>query len=216
MDPTSAALRALATQSSWTPVLAFAAGAASSLSPCVAPRMLAVSALTVNKTISCTLWVVGIFTAGVVAAYSMLALGGTLVWHVVSFSGYLYMGIAAVTGVAGVLALTRHSECERAPSLHSNESLSSVFLLGASSAVTFSPCCLSVVAAAALYAHSTGPLFAWIMAACFALGHTVPLTFAALGSRAIGLVVQSGVQAAARVVAGALMLAVAGFYFVLA
>ncbi len=203
-------------QNSWTPALAFAAGAASSFSPCVAPRMLAVAALTANKPTTYAVWVAAVFTAGVVAAYSILALGGTLVWRVVSFSRYVYIGIAAVMAVAGVLALVRHSECRRAQFSHSKASLSSVFLLGASSAATFSPCCMPVIVAAALYAHSTGPLFAWLMAACFALGHAAPLTLAALGSRRIGLAVHSRVQSAARVVTGALMLAVAGFYCVLA
>lgn len=216
MDVTSTALRALAMRNSWTPALAFVAGIASSFSPCVAPRMLAVAGLTANKSHRYALWVVAVFTAGIVAAYSILALGGTLVWHVVAYSGYLFVIIAAVMAVVGVLALTAQPECERAPLLHSKESTSSVFLLGAASAATFSPCCMPVIAAAVVYAHSTGPLFAWLMAACFALGHAAPLTLAALGSRVVALAVHSGVQSAARVVAGALTLAVAGFYCVLA
>lgn len=216
MDATSAALRALATQNSWTPGLAFVAGAASSFSPCVAPRMLAVAALTANKPATYTLRIVTVFTAGIVAAYSMLALGGTLFWHVVRYSSYLYMGIAVVMGTAGVLALARHSDCQPTAVLRSKKSLSSVFLLGASSAATFSPCCMSVIAAAALYARNTGPLPACMMAACFAFGHAAPLGIVAMGSRALGMAVYSGAQPAARVVTGALMLSVAGFYCVLA
>jgi len=215
IDPTAAALRALVTQSSWTPALAFAAGVASSFGPCVAPRMLAVAALTANKPAMYAFRVAAFFIAGVIVTYSALALGGTLVWHVVRFSGYLYLGIALVMGVAGIVSLTHHSECERTRLVHSKESSSALFLLGASSAATFSPCCTPIVVAAALYAHSTAPLFVWITAASFAAGHAAPLTLAAASSRLVGLAVHSGVQSAARVVAGALMLAVAGFYCVL-
>jgi len=214
-DPTSAALHAFVTQNSWTPALALAAGVASSCSPCVAPRMLAVAALTANKPARHALCVVALFAAGIVAAYSILVLSGTLIWHVVAYSSYLFVGIASVMTVAGVLALTRHPECGGVSVLHRKESLSSVFLLGAASAATFSPCCMPVIAAAVLYAHTAGPLFAWLMAACFALGHAAPLLLVALGSKLVGFA-HSGIQSAARVVAGALMLAVAGFYWVLA
>lgn len=215
-DPTSAALHALATRNSWTPALAFAAGIASSFSPCVAPRMLAVAGLTANKPVRSALWVVAVFIAGVVAAYSLFVVGGAVVWRSVGFSGYLFAGIAAAMAVLGIVTLTRHAECGIASLPHSNKGVSSVFLLGAASAATFSPCCMPVIAAAVLYAPSTGPGFAWLMVVCFALGHAAPLTLTALGARVVGLAVHSGVQSAARVVAGALMLAVAGFYCVLA
>jgi len=216
MDPTTAAVRALATQNSWAPSLAFTAGAASSFSPCVAPRMLTIAALSANKPCKYTLGVVAVFTAGVVAAYSTLTLGGTLIWQVVKYSAYFYVAIAAAMALAGAFALTQHAQCERARPTHSRDSMSAVFLMGASSVATFSPCCMSVITVAVLSARNTGPLFACLTAICFAVGHAAPLTLVAAGSRAVGFAVHANVQSAARVVAGSLMLAVAGFYCVIA
>jgi cytochrome c biogenesis protein CcdA len=222
IDPTPAALRGLATRDAWTPAYAFVAGAAASFSPCVAPRMLAVAALCTNRPVKGVVYTVAIFTAGVVAAYSVLAVAGTLLWKLIPYSGYLYAALAAVMAAAGILALAKPAACDAGAKcdaggiLESRRSMSATFLLGASSAAAFSPCCMPILTAAALCAGNTGLTFAWLTVTCFALGHAVPLALAGAGSRIVGFTMNGGIQSAVRVVSGALMLALAGLYFILA
>jgi cytochrome c biogenesis protein CcdA len=179
--------------------------------------MLAVAALTVNKPFNRIAAIVAAFTGGTLAAYSVLVLGGTLLWQAVRYSSYVYLGIATIMAIAGITALVRQPGCECGQSARSAGSLSSVFLLGATSVATFSPCCMPLVGAAVLYAQGTGLAFAWLIVMSFALGHAAPLALAAAGSRAAALAVYDrNARVAARVVTGALMLGGAGFYYVLA
>lgn len=218
IDPTSAALRALAARNGWAPAIAFAAGALGSLGPCVAPRMLAIAALTVDKPPNRGAGVVAVFAAGIIAAYSALALGGTLLWQALRYSAYAYAVVATIMAAAGIAALVRKPGCGRAPDALPAGSMSSVFLLGATSVATFSPCCTPLIAAAVVYAQGTGLTLAWLTLVGFALGHMVPLVFAAAGSRAAKLTAfsTSDAQIAAGVVSGALLLGGASFYYVLA
>lgn len=216
IDPASATVRALAARDGWAPLLAFTAGAISSFSPCVAPRILTVSALSAHRSANQAMGIAGVFSAGVVGAYSVLVLGGSLIWQVMKHSGFFYAAMAAVMAGAGAVALSRRSACQGARGTHSPQSLSSTFLLGASSVATLSPCCMPVVAASVLYASTTGPLFAWMTATGFALGHSLPLALASLSSRIVASVANESLESAVGVVAGALALAVSGLFVVLA
>jgi thiol:disulfide interchange protein len=179
--------------------------------------MLAIAALTVNRPFNQTAGIVAVFTAGIAAAYSVLALGGALLWQAVRYSAYLYVGVATIMAAAGIAALVQRSKCRCAQAAQPKAAMSSVFLMGATSVATLSPCCTPVITAGVLYAHGTGMAFAWLTVTCFAIGHAAPLVLAAAGSRTAGFAVSKGnLQNAARVVAGALMLGGAGFYYVLA
>lgn len=216
IDPISGALRALAARNAWAPALAFAAGSVASFGPCVAPRMLAVAALTVNRPVRETAGIVAVFTAGILTGYSLLVVSGAFLWQAAKYSGYVYVALATSMAAAGIVALVRDPACNcRQGALRGQTH--SVFFLGAASVATVSPCCMPVIAAAALYAQGTGLAFAWLVVVSFALGHALPLALAAAGSRSAGRNVFGGhVSTATRIVTGALMLGGAGFYYVLA
>ncbi len=218
MDLTSAALQAVAARNIWAPPLAFAAGVAVSIGPCVASRLVTVAALTLNKTPREVGRVLTAFIAGLVAAYSVLAVGGSLLWQMFRYSGYIYLAAAIAMSIAGLIVLLRKDRvCEHRSGERCHRSSGAIFLLGASSAATMSPCCVPIVAASIAYASTTGLLFAWITIACFALGHAAPLAIVATSSRAIGSAFSNAsFQNATRVISGALMLALGGFYGVLA
>jgi len=218
MDVTSAALQAVAARNIWAPPLAFAAGVAVSIGPCVASRLVTVAALTLNKTPREVWRVLIAFIAGLVAAYSVLAVGGSLLWQMFRYSGYIYLAAATAMGVAGLTMLLRKDRvCEHRSDGRQYRSNGAIFLLGASSAATMSPCCVPIVAASIAYASTTGLVFAWMTISCFALGHAAPLAIVATSSRAIGAgLSNASFQSATRVIGGALMLALAGFYGVVA
>jgi len=216
IDPLSGTVRALASRDAWAPGLAFTAGILSGFGPCVAPRMLAVSALGAHRPPKDVAAIVAAFSGGIIAAYSSLMLGGALIWQVAKYSALVYAVIATVMALAGVLTLLRNCGCQGESGAQSARSLSSVFLLGASSVATISPCCMPVITAAAFYAGTDGVAFAWITSSAFALGHTVPLALAAAGARAFTFLLHGSLQTAAQVVAGTLALAMSGLFFVLA
>src|SRR5438270_387747 len=69
MDLTSAALRAVGSGTAWAPAFAFAAGAAGSAGPCVAPRFVAIAAFTLNRPFRDSALMTTSFVAGHVATY---------------------------------------------------------------------------------------------------------------------------------------------------
>jgi cytochrome c biogenesis protein CcdA len=97
-------------------------------------------------------------------------------------------------------------------------SFGGVFLLGASSVLVVSPCCTPVVAGIAGLTLATGRALDGVaLLAVFACGHAVPVAFAgALGDRFASALRRLAASQAPAIVSGALMIALAVYYGVLA
>lgn len=226
IDVVGEALRAAAARSALAYPLAFAAGLATSVGPCAAPRYVAVAALAHGARRPWT--VTAPFAAGLVGAYVALGLGAGMLGALWSASAVVYAALAAVMAFGGVVTLLRagaavephacavnakpHEYDERA-----SASAGGTFLLGASSALVVSPCCTPVVAALAA-ALSTGATASGVaLLAAFACGHVVPVVAAdAAGMRFSHVLRRWTASQAPAIVAGSLMLALAAYYGALA
>ncbi|HET9392958.1 MAG TPA: cytochrome c biogenesis protein CcdA [Candidatus Rubrimentiphilum sp.] len=217
MDVTSSALLAIGRGNAYAPVLAFAAGLAGSFGPCAASRLVAVAACGSNKSLRESAFAAGSFVAGLVLAYLLFALAGSLIWEAFRYSGEIY-AIAAVFLAAGGLAAVIRAPAECVHSqVHWRRSSGSMFLLGASSALMVSPCCTPIVLASIAYAGVTGLWFSCAAIACFALGHAFPVALVAIGGSVLRpLLTHPNVQGATSMIGGSLLLGLAGYYVVVA
>lgn len=219
MDVMSAAIRALALRSAWTPVFALAAGVATSIGPCVAPRCVAIAGLALNRNGRDRAIAVGLFIAGLVAAYVSFALVAQVIWQALAHSIVVYALLAAGFMLSGVYALTKPSRVCAAPRReHGTSSAGAIFLLGALSAASVSPCCVPLILAVVSAAGSSDILISAMALACFALGHALPLAMITVAAgRFKSLLNHNAVlEEGARVVGGALMVALGGLYAIVA
>jgi len=216
MDVSSAAVRAVSSGNVWALALAFTAGVAGGAGPCVAPRFIAVAAFTLNRTFREGAAMTTSFVAGLVAVYVLFAAAGSLIWEAFRYSSEIYVAAAAIMAAAGLVVLAKApADCVH-PRAH-RASAGSTFLAGASSAAILSPCCTPVVMAAIAYGSVTGLWFSCVVMACFALGHALPASLMALGGGAVRPILTSpAVHGATRTIGGSLMLALAGYYAVIA
>lgn len=217
-DAIGAAISAAAAQSAWAPALAFAAGAVTSLGPCVAPRFVAIAALGTSPGVA--RWkAIGMFSAGLCLSYVALGVAGGALMRVVAISVEMYALLALALLVLGLRALWRRpSQHHCTPIEQKSRSSGSVFLLGTSFALVTSPCCTPVVVVlGALAAARSSSAFGALLIGAFALGHALPLAVAGFGWNWIGSRLDTSVLGpAAETVSGALMLALAGYYGALA
>ena len=213
-DAIGDALRAAAAGSPSAYPLVFVAGLATSIGPCVAPRYVAVAALA--QASRRPVVIVGAFVAGTALTYVALAIVAAAVGQLWSASHAVYAGFALILAVAGVAALVRADGRRGCAHLHARAG--GPFLLGATSALVVSPCCTPVVAALAgltALAGHTGTAIA--LSATFALGHGSPLIAAGLlGARIAPLFARAAASQAPGIVSGALLLALAAYYGILA
>lgn len=216
IDVTSLAVRAICEKSTSAIPLAFVCGAAVSVGPCVAPRLLTAAALTAGKPFRESAQIVGSFMAGVATSYILLAVSGSFIWRVMTASSYAYLGAgSALAAIGSATLLRRDAGCVHRTS--AAKSLGATFLLGSSSAAMLSPCCFPLIVAIAAYAGNAGILLTSATAGAFALGHSAPLVFAAAGVRtALAWDLGGAIARAAQVTGASLMLALAGFYGLLA
>jgi cytochrome c biogenesis protein CcdA len=216
IDALAESLRAAAAGSPIAYPLVFAAGLATSVGPCVAPRYVAVAALVHASPHPSR--VVGAFLAGLTGTYVVLGLGAGALSRLWSSSTVIYVALAAALAVGGVATLLddhrRHHDRVRAVPGNAG----GTFLLGASSAFVVSPCCTPAIAGIAGLTTLAGhPLQGSLLLATFALGHGSPLLAAgALGTRISALFARLAASEAPAVIAGTLMLALAAYYGVLA
>ncbi len=152
--------------------LACAAGAASSIGPCVAPRYLALAAFA-RGNIRTRMPVLASFTAGTVAGYAALAATGGAVSAIVRHSPMLYAVMAVVLAVSAIATLMRDDICCTHATVP--RSLGGIALLGMSSALVVSPCCTPAVLAFGALFVSGSHVSAALLAAAFAAGHLAPL-----------------------------------------
>ncbi|MBV9407553.1 MAG: hypothetical protein JO164_01935 [Candidatus Eremiobacteraeota bacterium] len=214
-DAIGDALRAAAAGSPSAYPLAFAAGLATSIGPCVAPRYVAVAALAQASRNPAR--VVVAFVAGTALTYVALASLAAAIGTLWSASHLLYAGFAVLLAVAGAVSLVR-ADGKRVCARHAHGAGGAPFLLGASSALVVSPCCTPVVAAlAGLTALSGHAAAAAMLSVAFAFGHGLPLIAAGmLGGKLAPLFARAAAAQAPAIVSGALLLALAAYYGVLA
>lgn len=218
MDLVSLSLRAAATHSAVAPALIFAAGAISSVGPCVAPRFIAIAGIAASAEKSAARRLVFAFCGGLTVAYAAFGAAATLLAGALQHSGTIYAALAVALAAAGAVTLWREEgQCTRA-GVQRNASFGGVFLLGASSALVLSPCCSPIVAAVVAYGAEAGdPVYAAAMLAIFSLGHMLPLIAAAAGAtKCVALLSRLTVARAGAVLSGSLMLGLAAYYAVLA
>lgn len=215
IDLLSSAADALAHHDALRLPLVFAAGTLTSIGPCVAPRYVAVAALLDGS--ARRIPTVAAFVTGLLLAYSVLGFGvgfaaalwaqATLVYALLS------LGLCA-SGLAVLLRRPRaHRHADRMPVRSS-----AAFSLGASSALIVSPCCTPFVAAiAGSAAFDRAPLVSALLLLTFALGHALPLIVLGIaGPLVTHGFASSKFGAAYGTISGSLMLALGGYYGVLA
>jgi cytochrome c biogenesis protein CcdA len=201
------------------PLASFAAGAVSSVGPCVAPRFIALAGLAAGKPRAQAARIAGAFVAGLTLVYAAFGAIATLLGLAAQLSTYTYWILAALLGLAGLISLWRaDAPCVHAQVPAANGSVGGAFLLGSAFGLVISPCCAPVAVAIAAYAASSGKFgYGALLLSCFALGHALPILGAGLGAQSVSAVLQRyTVRQAASVVSAALMLALGIYYAVLA
>ena len=194
---------------------AFAAGLTTSIGPCVAPRYLALTAMVANTSGSARWIRIGLFVAGLLACYALLATTASLIGVVTSFSRIIYLALAIGFLILGLHALVAREICTHS---HPQPSSGAAALSGGALGLVLSPCCTPVVAMMATVSASQGT-FATSLAGvlAFAAGHVAPLATIGLGLGGAQRIVPIRVlSSAASTIGGALSLALATYYGFLA
>jgi cytochrome c-type biogenesis protein len=194
---------------------AFAAGLTTGVGPCVAPRYLALTAIAARTT-GRARWVrVGLFAAGLLMCYVLLATTASLVVAVTAFSRVVYLALAVGFLGFGLHLLVARTTCAGA---HVEPSRGVSFLSGGALGLVLSPCCTPMVAMTASVGIASGSIATSLVnAAAFAAGHIAPLATIGLGlgaaERWAPIRMLSG---AAQTISGGLSIALAAYYGLLA
>jgi cytochrome c biogenesis protein CcdA len=195
--------------------LAALCGIGTSVGPCMAPRYIALAALLESaakphRTLAA-------FLLGLLGAYATLGFGVGLLGYVWAYAALTYGILALLLGGFGLWTLLRPAVGCVHPR-PDGARLAPPFVLGALSASIVSPCCTPVVAAIAGFAaFDRAPFVCAAFLASFALGHVAPLLVTSnVGASVRARVARWDASYAPATVAGALMLALAGYYGLLA
>jgi len=218
-DPIAQSLRAVSVHSPYAAPFVFSAGVATSLGPCAAPRFVAAAGLGSRNSRARTLRLTAACIFGLASTYALFGAASPLLTRAAQLSPYTYIAVSCALAVCAIAALWREeSDCRHTLRNARPAGIGAAFLLGASFALVVSPCCTPLLLAVATYGAATGnAAYSAAMLACFALGHAVPIAAAALGAeRAAAAFHARSIRSAATVVSAGLMLALAGYYAVLA
>jgi len=203
----------------WTPGVAFAAGIATSFGPCVAPRFLAISSLVGEASDRRRRLLIAAFCSGLAAADMTIALGASVVFALTRYATLVYALLALGLLFSGVRSLLGDDDHACAHPHHaSGSSLGGAFVIGCSFALVISPCCTPIVTSLAMLASSSHqPVFTALVLMSFIAGHALPLVAAGCGAKKFTAWCQRlPIVAPVKLVSGALMVAMAGYYAVLA
>ncbi|MDQ2871523.1 MAG: cytochrome c biogenesis protein CcdA [Candidatus Eremiobacteraeota bacterium] len=212
-------MQAIATRSAAAPALVALAGLLTSVGPCVAPRFIAVAGLSAGRGPAAATAIACAFVAGLAAAYSAFGAISSLLGRFAVLSHAMYWAIAGALLVGGCASLWKGApECGHASAPKGASSFGGAFLLGASFAFVVSPCCTPLLLAILAYSNAMGdPAYGSLLLASLALGHAAPVLAVGLGASATGTFVERlALKQGTAVVSAALMLALAGYYLVLA
>ncbi|HTX03751.1 MAG TPA: cytochrome c biogenesis protein CcdA [Candidatus Acidoferrales bacterium] len=195
-------------------VSAFAAGLASSIGPCIAPRYLILSAYLTERRQGVHALA---FVAGCLGGYLVYAFAGALIGLLRVGTHVVYASLALALIVCGGRALmsAEHEACK--PARPASLSLGGVFLAGLVSSAIFSPCCTPIAIALGLQASQDGGATAASLLLAFGLGHTLPLGLALIAaSSRLRFKWFSISRDASATISGSLLLMVGGLYAILA
>jgi cytochrome c biogenesis protein CcdA len=199
----------------YAPLAAASAGAVSSFGPCVAPRLIAVGALSAQSS-GLQRWTrIGAFVAGLCAVYVAMGVAAGALGRLMDLSPMLYAAVAAAAAISGILVIVKaqakHVCARDTPALPHGLG----FFGGAACATITSPCCGGVAALSVAGAGAAGSSSALLLGA-FALGHALPLFAFAAGSGRVRQWCLRGGSQPLEIVSGALMIALGAYYAVLA
>ncbi|MEO6835920.1 MAG: cytochrome c biogenesis protein CcdA [Candidatus Tumulicola sp.] len=204
------------------PAVAFGAGLASSFGPCIAPRFVAVASLTTGES-GLKRWTrIGSFVLGLCAGYVLLGTLAGATGYVSAYSGYVYALLGAgliASGLVSIVRTPRANACAVHAFGGSKAPHGAIFVAGLGFVAVGSPCCGPIAAALAGAGVAGGGSVTRSAAllAAFALGHATPLVAAAFGSMRIANGFRARVPGGAlSTVGGALMMALGGYYALLA
>ncbi len=193
----------------------FLAGAGTSFGPCVAPRFLAICSIageSSGRQRACT---TGAFIAGIGFGTLLLAYGTVKLAAVAAASSYVYGVLAAALAFSGIRALIDADRCgctHKALRLP----LGGAFFLGTAMTLVISPCCTPVIVSIGAIAAGTGRTFAGLLIVAFLAGHLFPLIVAGFGTNGVRRALElRSFAMPVQVVAGALALAMSGYYALL-
>jgi cytochrome c-type biogenesis protein len=202
------------------PFFVFAAGVASSIGPCVAPRFIAVtSCITGQRRPIITL---AAFLGGLIGTYMLFGLAASLISDIVTIAPLVYALVAVGLVVGGILTLARakfrdhdHDHEDDVPARP--RSLIRTALFGASFALVISPCCTPMIAVIVAYTSLVGhPIYGSLLLAVFGIGHSVPLLcYGLVDARFSRWVSRFSFEQALQIASGTMMLVLGAFYLVL-
>ncbi len=205
--------------SAWAPLAALLSGVVTCFGPCAAPRFIAIVSLAGNSKGSLRWLRIGAFVTGLTLSTTVIAVTTSVLLSIMRYSQVVYIVLAIAMAAFGVRALLddREHTCAQLGQVE-NHSLGAALLLGSSFGFVLSPCCTPMLAALAeLSAGKFNAGYTLLVLASFALGHAIPLIAASVGVGNVRpLFVGTRMQHAANTVSGALMIALAGYYAVLA
>ncbi len=211
-------LNAVAANSPAAPAFGFAVGVITSAGPCLGPRIATIAGLTANARGAQRALVVAAFIGGLALSYALIAGSAALLLRVTALSTWLYTALAALLVWCGMRMLiddgmkcAHRAASQRPP-------YGSALLSGVSFAFVASPCCTPIVASiAGIAALSDAHWFGLTVAIGFALGHAAPLAVASICAvRIRALMHANSWQLPVSVVGGSVMLALGGYYALLA
>lgn len=214
MDIVRLATAGIAANTTVAPLICFAAGIVTSLGPCIAPRMIAVSGVAGSAgTPNQRRWSIALIVAGLCVGYVGLGVAATVLAGLLRQETALYLLFALAFLVCGswnMLVAGRETPCCRpAPRA------SSSFLLGLMFTLVVSPCCTPIIASISTLTESGTQ---WWYAAenmlAFALGHAVPLVAVGLFGSSLRERLEQHSEAVG-IVSASLLIGLAGYYAVL-
>lgn len=218
-DLNAATFTAIQNGSVWAFALLFAAGVLSSIGPCAAPRILALSALILRS--HHPLRITAAFLCGTLGVYAVLGVvAGGVIARLSAASTLLYVALAlgALGGGIATIASARWHECHTdGPIAKENGSIGMAFAAGAGFSLMVSPCCTPILGVVlALSAFTASPLTVALMLVVFGIGHASTLLVACLAGRPLlAWFPRSRFAQGAQVVSGTLMLAIGAYYALL-
>lgn len=218
-DPVSNLMHAIASQSPLAPTLAYGAGILTSAGPCLAPKIATVASMSLDGMRKQNALVGVSFACGLACAYALIALSAGLFLRINAQSTWIYLTLSAMLIWQGVRAIVSSGvpRCARHGSeLPKSHSFCGAFVGGASYAFVVSPCCTPVIASLAGIAGSLGSAYAVAIAAAFGLGHATPVLIGSSIVVGVRRPAADRARDALAVVGGGAMLALGGYYALLA
>lgn len=195
---------------------AFGVGLSTSIGPCAAPRYVALTVLMAREEGGDRWAAAASFVVSLFAAYTAIMLVASLIWRALALSAALYLVCAGVFLAMGMRCVLARTRCDHAAG--TNTSRRPALLLGALSGLMFSPCCSPVamlIGGAGLASGSMGMPF--VTMAVFLAGHITPVVLTGAFTSSLSVILERhDARQALRIVNAGLMIALAGYYGLLA